>query len=78
MALLALIRAPVTWSSTHTSLQTSMLVEKERLTLLWIVTKSPSLIGRSKLTLFTAAVTTTRLQCRCALIALLMSSHFIN
>ena len=75
MALLHLILSPVSWSSTHTSLHTSMLVPKARLTWLLMVTRSPSLIGRSKLTLFTAMVTTTRLQCRCALTAELMSSH---
>ncbi len=70
-----MIFSPVTWSSTNTSLQTSMLLPKARLTWLWMVTKSPSLMGRSKPTWFTATVTTTRLQCRWALMAQLMSSH---
>ena len=38
-----------------------------------MITTSPSLIGRSNDTLFTAAVTTTRRQCRLALTAAAMS-----
>ena len=57
-------------------MNTSMELLKARLTLASIVTVSPSRIGRSKETLFTAAVTTTRRQWRLALMAEQMSIQF--